>query len=346
MVKERVAWLDRLRGMGMLLVIIGHIPLDNIGAKELTKFIYAFHIPLFFMISGMAYWTSSRIDSPVVFIKKKVIKLVIPYFLWQFILIPYWYLYIRVLLKRDVSIWEPIKGIFYGNYVKYSVPSNAMWFLLALFWVSIAVYFIEKIKSERIQIIIIFALVCMTWFAPKYNTVRLPWQLTSVPAAIVFYWMGFVFMKYLYKIKNLFCKICNTPDKYVIFVLTCIFISNYMIKKNGSISMGRVVYGNPVYFYIAAILMIAVFVSISMWMPRLNMLNFIGTNTLTLVAIHCPILRLMQYLSPLSGRLTKEHPFVTFTIIMMICIPICIFVNKKAPILNGKKSNKKWSERI
>src|SRR4051812_37618704 len=47
---KRLDWLDRAKGLGMLLVIFGHMSQDPV----LTRPIYLFHIPLFFILSGMA----------------------------------------------------------------------------------------------------------------------------------------------------------------------------------------------------------------------------------------------------------------------------------------------------
>ncbi len=44
---KRIEWVDIARGIGIILVILGHIGIGKVG-----KFIYSFHIPLFFFLSG------------------------------------------------------------------------------------------------------------------------------------------------------------------------------------------------------------------------------------------------------------------------------------------------------
>ena len=47
----RIDEIDVMRGIGILLVVIGHVfP----AGKRVHTFIYSFHMPLFFIISGMA----------------------------------------------------------------------------------------------------------------------------------------------------------------------------------------------------------------------------------------------------------------------------------------------------
>ena len=49
--RKREEWIDMLRGFGMLLVIIGHSRCPDV----LEKFIYGFHMPLFFVLSGFLF---------------------------------------------------------------------------------------------------------------------------------------------------------------------------------------------------------------------------------------------------------------------------------------------------
>ena len=68
---KRIEYIDILRGIAMILVLIGHN--DTI----LTNYIYSFHIPLFFFISGLTYKGNSVSLKEV--IKKRFRNIVIPY---------------------------------------------------------------------------------------------------------------------------------------------------------------------------------------------------------------------------------------------------------------------------
>lgn len=46
--KNRLEWLDAVRGVGITLVVLGHTALPPIG----YVLIYAFHVPLFFIVAG------------------------------------------------------------------------------------------------------------------------------------------------------------------------------------------------------------------------------------------------------------------------------------------------------
>ena len=47
--ESRIEWVDTAKLIGIYLVILGHLPLKNIFA---TNFIFTFHMPLFFFLSG------------------------------------------------------------------------------------------------------------------------------------------------------------------------------------------------------------------------------------------------------------------------------------------------------
>ena len=48
---KRIEWIDIAKGIGIILVVIGHIS----QIKVLNDIIYSFHMPLFFIISWYLY---------------------------------------------------------------------------------------------------------------------------------------------------------------------------------------------------------------------------------------------------------------------------------------------------
>ena len=50
-VKNRVEWMDVFRGTGIILMIMGHIGFGD----YFDIFIHAFHMPMFFFISGFFF---------------------------------------------------------------------------------------------------------------------------------------------------------------------------------------------------------------------------------------------------------------------------------------------------
>ena len=50
-VQQRLAWVDSMRGLAILLVVLGH----SIGTltDPMNRFILSFHMPVFFFVSGL-----------------------------------------------------------------------------------------------------------------------------------------------------------------------------------------------------------------------------------------------------------------------------------------------------
>lgn len=58
--KNRLEELDIARGIGILLVIMGHLYSQSSTLNNIQKFVYTFHMPLFFIIAGCTF-TKKRI---------------------------------------------------------------------------------------------------------------------------------------------------------------------------------------------------------------------------------------------------------------------------------------------
>lgn len=79
---SRLTALDSLRGFGILLVVLGHAS----RSASLVSWIFSFHMPLFFIVSGMLFHERQFLDS----FKKKVTRLLIPYLFFGIVTFVYW----------------------------------------------------------------------------------------------------------------------------------------------------------------------------------------------------------------------------------------------------------------
>ena len=142
---NRIAWLDQLKGFGIILMVYGH----NFPALE--EYIYSFHMPLFFIVAGMFHPKKMNIT----IIKKRVQQILIPYFLWSFMLFGFWLFIGRKFGESgnlDLSITKNFIGIFFAqgdiNYMNWGIP---MWFLPTIFLTFLLFGLILKIKNKYFQ---------------------------------------------------------------------------------------------------------------------------------------------------------------------------------------------------
>jgi fucose 4-O-acetylase-like acetyltransferase len=128
--RERIAFLDAARGIGILLVVIGHVERGLVSAgiakgavwPLFDTALYTFHMPLFMMLAGMNVPGSLRrgVGS---FIRDKLQSVAYPYVLWSLVQGT-----ILVLLSRFTNRganWHDLLAIGWR-------PMSQFWFLYAL----------------------------------------------------------------------------------------------------------------------------------------------------------------------------------------------------------------------
>ena len=91
----RERWIDAWKGLLIFLVVLGHVAgvlehlthgAANISAAFMYKWIYLFHMPAFFFLSGYVRGSRSNGCAPFVeFFFKKIRRLAVPYFIWGFV---------------------------------------------------------------------------------------------------------------------------------------------------------------------------------------------------------------------------------------------------------------------
>lgn len=140
----RLRWIDSLRGFAIVLVTYGHA-LIGLGYREnpLRPFIYSFHMPLFFTISGFVLglsWIGLKSRERltlgwfVSYVWKKVTAILIPYLVWCLLITPV----CNGKAFSLVSYKRLLTSVF--------VENTALWFLPTLFCLTMlyAVYVILR----------------------------------------------------------------------------------------------------------------------------------------------------------------------------------------------------------
>lgn len=158
MAKQRDPVIDSMRGIGIVLMVLGHSGYPG------TDFIYLFHMALFFMLSG---WLFSLRGGPVHFIKRKTVTLWLPFVLANtaFTVLNNLFLKLNILTSDERILQVPgnavttpvtVKDVI-GRTVHWCVfdggtqLGGAMWFIQALFQVSILYALVEFILQRLLH---------------------------------------------------------------------------------------------------------------------------------------------------------------------------------------------------
>lgn len=144
--------LNRLRGFAILSVVVGHsiirFPvsiLDMSPYNTIYDYIYSFHVPLFFVISGLCYGFGSAVNYKNL-IKKKAIRLVIPYCAFCLVVLASKLLLSSLVNRKVGSISEGLYSIvFQGGFY---------WFLYTLFIIFLIFPFLERtVRKTNVYIV-------------------------------------------------------------------------------------------------------------------------------------------------------------------------------------------------
>lgn len=120
--KNRLIWADALKGLLIILVVLGHAVQYVVGevdcGNHLFAYIYSFHMPAFFAVSG---WFAGEASYEK--IVRRIHQLLIPYVLWA-LLFFLWHNNLTV-----NTLWLMV--------IK---PDSSYWFLWVLFWIYLIGY--------------------------------------------------------------------------------------------------------------------------------------------------------------------------------------------------------------
>lgn len=178
---ERIGWLDTARAIGIVAVVAGHVTSD----RAIWAAVFHFHMPLFFMLSGMTFAPGAVFDVA----RRRVRTLLVPYVLW-----------LALVAGADVVIaavsgyaaflpWErPVVAIarlvLGGTFLV--GPMGIFWFATCLFVVQLAAVPIVRRPDRQIVLAaaVLLGVIHLVRHWPS------PWGVISVPIGLFFFLAG------------------------------------------------------------------------------------------------------------------------------------------------------------
>lgn len=129
MERNRLMYIDIAKGFAIFLMVVGHsytYALNN-GA-QIIRWLYSFHMPLFFIASGVLYGLRDRQGSPVKWnLRKKAKTILLPYLIWSTV-------YQMFLSLLAIIGGKPAKEtLLYYLLMVPGLTGTAMWFLPSMF---------------------------------------------------------------------------------------------------------------------------------------------------------------------------------------------------------------------
>ncbi|MFZ5857866.1 MAG: acyltransferase family protein [Chloroflexota bacterium] len=196
--EKRIGYIDIAKGLGILVIVLAHNDLSGYH-PTLHKFIYAFHIPLFFFLSGM-FFRPERAFSETV--KRRFNTLMKPYFFALFII----YLGEAAFsnMTFPVIAGRIAKALYAtGHYIDWV----QLWFIPHLFAVAIFAwiawrFIFGRLKMDWLRWLLMFAMLAVGVFTMSYfwpftapiigtELYGLPFSLDLVFASGFFFLVGY-----------------------------------------------------------------------------------------------------------------------------------------------------------
>ncbi len=322
----------------MFFVVWGH----SLSDQYLDKYIFSFHMPAFFVISGMTF-AFNRETNFFRYALKKIKGLIVPYFCTNLLVVPLWFINRHISAVSYQTFPELIKGVLISNVESgYKMPSNTTWFITCLFLTDILFFVISRISVNEIVLIGASAFVYGLAYTAGVVTDKQwgIWHWQVAFSAFVFYLGGYIFMKNIEAVKRFFSR------PWIVYSLSAVLlvIGAWASSENSRISMVNNKYGKPVIFFFSAFCTTLAFTLTIMklsdcrlFSKAFGLFNYVGRNTLVYIAFHVPIIRFVKHFIPALKGTNDVYRFIMAVGVYLIILPLAWLTEKFLPFCVGKK---------
>jgi fucose 4-O-acetylase-like acetyltransferase len=295
-----------IKGAAIIFVVVGHLlqyTVIDFDHNILWRFIYSFHMPLFFFVSGfLAFFTKKKGFNLIL---DRFKSLIIPFFSWAIV-----YYFIRDNLDKGFLIYMRDLVL---------VPDIGLWFLWVLFFCYLILAIVKWLKFKLyFSVFLICTSLLLLSFVLKNNIFGLNLLAKQLP----FFFFGFLVNNY----KTFFYdKLQN--NKIIIIVLFLLSASFWMRKEDplfySIINLGA-------FFKLGYIIYVGVLGILSTLIVFLQIkdntdnkffltLSFLGKHTLSIYAIH---FLLIDYVHIDYNNYYYFLLFIYCLIIIVLCVLI------------------------
>lgn len=335
----RIPWIDAAKGLGMLLVILGHCVYQG---GFLHNYIFSFHMPLFFILSGICY----KAVSVKTVIVKKTKSLILPYI---------WFSLLGLALTLIIPEWRgelTIKGLLTDIYLcsPSYVNVSSIWFLVCLFVVTVVFSAINKDRKTKRQWVWVTLLAIggfiFAYFSNSLDILpcnRLPFNIDTALVSILFFAIGYYFKS---RIMNTASK-CDNLSKLSLFIIVAALVTVLCTLYNGRVNLHGLIYKNVAVYIIGSLagsaLTVLVALGLSHFCPIKRFLEWVGKNSLLFIGFQSILIRL--YITGANKLLSTDyklyhlegvHVLLSFMFVTLLSIVFVIIVNK-IKVKIGKK---------
>ena len=371
---KRLDYLDMAKGIGIFLVLLGHLQGDSIFSLSpyihpLCVWIFSFHMPFFFLVSGIFMYKKDADPSAVSVkseCKKRFRSIMVPYIWFSLILLAY----IAYSLYIAGTLFINVGNLFITNiwYFLSCYGINVLWFLPALFFGQVLFLVLRKHCPKKLLPVAI-VIISVIGYVLSYFIRKTTHETTAARCLYEFgttlirplITCGWIAVGYYLRmlttgnnpVARLFEKWDSPKDKgekiryklyYILLGLVFMAIFTALHFVNRGIDIRTLAFGNVPVYLICAFMGSCGLILICKGLPTIRLLTFWGQGSLIFMAVHNneSILYLALKLSMYVNQyLTVARGYICYAIIVTVISVfsslMIIVISKCFPFIIGKK---------
>lgn len=335
---NRIHWIDHLKAFAIFLVVYGH---SNSTEWGIDKWIYAFHMPLFFMVSGYLIRESALVLPTCAFIKKTLYAYLPPYLFFSIAGFLTW-LVIGRQLEVDPLIempaYYPLAAIFYGtgSPEMFHVKPVVLWFFPCLIVAQIMAH--QLFRLQKGYTLLLSAGLCILGLQLDHHVI-LPFEFEAALVAQSFIALGIVARR---------SKVISSARRPTLIWggLALLILGSCIAWINGSVDLRHSRYSNPFYYMLSAFSLSLAFAFLLRMLPATKLSAHIAKHTILIFPTHMILFAGLSliYVEFLQLDLSvRENPYVGFVaalIIILVITAVAPIIRKWLPWAYGMKAPK------
>ena len=338
--KKRIELIDIAKAITIFLVIAGHTT-GNLETPLYRRILYSFHMPLFFFLAGLSI-KAKKVEGKqwLAFLKKNILALLVPYFIWALIYGPF--------------SFENITKILYGSWEMLDETGTltSLWYLSCFFIAKILTQIATNISlrfsqdKQKYIMGIITILFMIIGFVIPHPEKGLPFGLDIAFVASGFILLGIIFHHHI-----LIFAQEKTSILIISFVLSLLVFFGGTILRGDALDLSlmcRGRYGNILFFLLNSISGSLSVLTLSMIICRLSressmpfsvdVITYIGEHTMGIFILHKNLLQMLilPFLNDVLHFSVLPSVLIGSLIALVLSMALCLIIESFVPQLLGQ----------
>lgn len=343
MTQNRISYIDMAKGIGIFLVVLGH---SDFSSEGFITWISSFHMPLFFILSGMLLSHTHASEQTMTFLlKKKTKTILLPYLTFSILSIAF----SAILDTAEFCSYLPLALLMTGTFYGISV----LWFLPALFFSELLFLFIKKHTAPTFSPLLYTVICLLTVFTANFYHYRYVTDFENyfslagafLLSVFVRTGMAVTFLAMGYYIHS-FCKKDQKPVTCLLSALLFLMLNLFLAFQNGSVDLNNLIFHNYVLYFSSALCGSLFVICFCAALPPQKALISVGKNSLIIMATHMNC-RFFGICYAIGNLVLSFLPFIGrpgYFLVVMGCMVLLetaavYLIRHYAPALIGQEKN-------